>query len=249
MSGFNRTQQYGQAPLGRFVIDLRKSRVNGESFPAIQGSFFYVEAVDLPCRISFNNSDDTQSLGISSGFQLNMPFSGITLFHDDYATAGAANQNYQLVVYSSRDPRAFNQYVNPVTQSQLPSSPVGLIGNTVDSFFPIFPRSRFLTIQGIMQANAGGDPGPIISSISFLDVSGNVITGPSGFVKNNVTYSQIGSYSTEYVASLLLVAGSWGYRIAKNNVPVPSNADRARLRLSFFLAPASVSESYFANIS
>jgi hypothetical protein len=101
------SKQYAQAPIGRITIDLRKDRTNGETFPQYEGMFFYVESVDLPCRVSFNLSDDSQSVGLSSGFQLNMPFGGFTLFHDNYLLGALpANIPYLLTVYISRDPRA-----------------------------------------------------------------------------------------------------------------------------------------------
>jgi len=224
------SKQYGQAPIGRITIDLRKDRTNGETFPQYEGMFFYVESVDLPCRVSFNLSDDSQSVGLSSGFQLNMPFGGFTLFHDNYLLGGLTpSVPYLLTVYISREPRAFNQYVSPAVQIPLPTFEVQL-GGTLQVNFPIFPRTRFFNLTSVIYVNNPADPGPFFSALEFYRADGGLLVGPSNLPKDGFVYANRG-WNYPDIHDPVDASGGilWNFRLSKNGVTIPSAAARVQL--------------------
>lgn len=235
------SKQYAQAPLDRFAIPLRANRANGETFPAIEGVFFYVEASDLPVRIAFNGRDESQAVGISSGFQLNAPFSGITLFHEDY-TGGTGVSAASLILYTSRNPRAFNQYVAPAVQLALPWLDNGLLGATWRAIFPIFPRARFLSIDAVIVVNKATDPGPVTSYVFFTNDSGALQPSPVPIVYKGNNFNQAPTVSPELNLSTPITAAvNYIYQVKKRLIPIPSFVTSATMNFFFNIgAPTSM---------
>lgn len=231
-------------PFGRVAINLLANRTFGQQYPAIEGSFLYVESVDLPCRISFNGGSDEQSIGVSSGLQVNMAFKGLTLYHENYTNLSSAEQTYSLICYVGRDARAFNQFVAPQTQSPLPSnSTFGLSSGSTS--FPLFPRLRFLNVFATLQATRlAGDPGYMLSYVRFIGPNNVVLQGPTPFVRPGVTYFDGGdSAQPSFVQSVPWGANVWGYTAAKINIPIPTGAVSGQLeyRWPIGISPDSVS--------
>jgi hypothetical protein len=235
--------------MGRITIDLRKDRTNGETFPQYEGMFFYVESVDLPCRVSFNLADESQSVGLSSGFQLNMPFGGFTIFHDNYSLGGLPeSQAYQLVVYISREPRAFNQYVAPAVQIPLPTSQ-SVLGSSLRVDFPIFSRTRFFNLVATIEMNNAATPGVGSSSVEFYKQNGGLLVSPYGLVLNGVTYADRAYNYPDFHEAITLTAGAlFGYKIVKQGITIPSGAVRAQLIVSPGIAVASFGFSRFYGV-
>ena len=235
------TRESGAAPLERVQISLAASRINGENFPQYEGEFFYVESVDSPCRISFNGRDDSQSLGLSSGFQINMPFSGFKLFHDDYSVGrNSTIKTAFLTVYTSRSPRAFNQFVNPAVQNILPFE--ANFGGTgiYSATYPLFPRLRFLTseIVAVFGYNAAL-PLPSCQMVGqFWDVNNQFID--SGIiVKNGINFSrQSVSVNRFFKLDPIFFNGAQCmFSQSLRNIPVPTNAEYFRLTFTFYDNP------------
>lgn len=241
-------------PFTRSVIDLRANRTNGERFESEAGQFFYVESVDLPCRVSFGpNGSDQQSVGLSSGFQMNAPFNGFTLFHDNYTAypVGASGEALELVLYTSAYPRAFNQYVNPAVQFLLPHYADNVIGGAgpyfTSAFFPILPRARFFNCQSIVFATGTVvDPGYMRSYLYFLDKNAVTIAPPINITRAGYTFNVgTGFQRPDDHPSHVRVAGSTlvEYVVQKFNVAIPARAQVAQLFYQWDTAISSVASN------
>lgn len=244
------TKRYGQAPFGRQTISLRKNRVNGEQFPQYEGEFFYVESCDLPCRVSFNTDGDSQSVGLSSGFQLNAPFSGLTLFHDDYNNSILSNLPYVLTVYISRFPRAFNQYVDPTVQLPMPYN-VNVISSGCDVNFPLFPRLRFVSLAGAVFVGNAVSPGLAYVEVLFYDKNGLLIRGPDNLISNGVMYVNPGPFFGRYFEPITRVAGvDYVVNISTGKIPMPEQAASVKLYVRFSGgAPATITPQIALTVS
>lgn len=248
------TKQLAQAPFSRIVISLKKDRTGGENFNALEGAFFYVESCDVPCRVSFNKPDDSQSVAMTSGFQLNMPFSGITLFHDDYTNVGSSNTTFSLVVYVSRDPRALSQFVNPAVQFILPwrSTVYDVPSGQIAVTFPIFARTRFFTVKSELALQCSADPLICSVNFDFQDLNGAPIVPPSNLIKSGINYNQVNSVACAFESSKNAGAGTYVFNIDRNNIPIPGNADRLIMTMAITL-PANVTsfilQRHSANLS
>lgn len=233
-------------PFGRVAINLRANRTIGETFPAIEGQFFYVESADLPCRVAFNGAGEDQSIGISSGLQCNMPFKGITLFHDDYTTTGTAPQQFTLQAYVGRDARAFNQFVNPQTQTPIPFLAT-FLGDSLTIQFPLFPRLRFLNVFSTVTVSNATDPGVMNTFINFRDPSNNLMGGTFNLVKNGVLYPSRGvAVQPAFIPSTELTAGvNYVYNVNKQNVPVPTGAEIGQLVCRLLAPPTNMATASY----
>lgn len=244
-------RQFDKPPIGRFTINLSVDRTSGEKFEAIAGEFFYVEVVDLPCRVSFNNGDESQSIGLSSGFQLNMPFSGITIFHDNYSEG---SNNFQLVIYTSRSPRAFNQYVNPAIQYALPYRASFSITelNIYRVEFPVLPRSRFFSVDSLMIITNAIDP--ITAAVQYYFLENFPIFGVPA---SPIVAPKIGSFTKQSGRSSFAVksssysASNFAFSHSVKNIPIPQNAKIAVCEYNFgtFLNINSILFESFAGLS
>lgn len=218
--GFPFAAQAGLQALNTLAIDLVKDRTRGESFPQIEGNFFYVESVDLPCRASFTVSDESQSVGLSSGFQMNMPFKGLTIFHENYTVAPLG---LLLRALTSKDPRAFNQFVLPATQLPLPRLPTTPAGGVYRNRWPIPPRMRFANLNGSFYA--ASVHGNCLLTVRFLDSTLGVISGPSS---TNPPFLPLFTSTTEHLTQISTPVNWFGtntvWRVNIPNIPLPSPA-------------------------
>ena len=230
------TRESGAAPFERVQISLLTDRTNGEDFPQFEGEFFYVESVDLPCRIAFNGRDESQSVGLSSGFQINMPFSGFKLFHDDYSVG---NKPRGLSLYISRSPRAVNQFVNPTIQSVLPYRSMLSVGlNSYRAFYPLFQRQRFLSSDILLGFFIPGQINSpyIYSNVNFVDEN-DVILGASEMIRNGKNYNK-GSYSSARIIQTFTDGtGNFYFMESLKNLPVPHGASELVYNVTFFNSP------------
>lgn len=241
-------------PFTRSVINLRADRRNGERFDAEAGQFLYVESVDLPCRISLGpNGSDQQSVGLSSGFQLNAPFNGFTLFHDNYSVyaGGASPGALELVLYTSAYPRAFNQYVNPAVQFMLPVFVDNVISGagpySTRVLYPVLPRTRFMNLQSLIYATGSAvDPGVMVSSLAYADEQGINIAPPINIVKAGITFT-LGptSQRPDLHPSYIRIPGTTFavYSVVKNNIAIPARAQVAVLTCQWDNAISSVAST------
>ena len=236
------TRESGAAPFERVQISLLTDRTNGEDFPQYEGEFFYVESVDLPCRIAFNGRDESQSVGLSSGFQINMPFSGFKLFHDDYS---AGNKPRSLSLYTSRSPRAINQFVNPAVQSVIPyRSFLNSVANSYYAFYPLFPRQRFLSSDILLGFFITGQVNPpyIYSNVNFTDFDGAII-GSTPMIRNNKNYNK-GSFSSAKIIQTFTDGSSNFYFMETlKNLTIPNGAVELFYSVNFYASPFPASVS------
>lgn len=226
----NDAARSGLVALRKYVVPLNnRNRSGGEYFPMIEGTFFYVESCDMPLRIAFTTPDETQSLTVSSGFQLNTPFKGITLFHPAY---GGSNQQINITFYVSYKFAAFTQYVNPAIQIPVPYTFLGTIGGTGRIEVPVLPGIRFLSYTGTMGITVtGGDPSTARLDNYYLDANGASINAPS-IDYAGTSYTFLDVRQSEYMKGINITSLNSQYNVKRAFSPVPNGAVKMRIDLT-----------------
>ena len=227
--------QFNRPAMPRVLISLNANRSNGEFFPNIAGDFFRVEALDYPCRVSFNNGDFEQSIPLTPGMMLHGNFSGITLWHDNLSAANTTAQRLALAVGRA----GMWVELDSIGTFNGVALPFLLIASTTTS------RNEVIIPYGAHQlkvnhsaswSNATTTLGAKFN-IQFVDINGVAITSPI-VVRSGTNYSTTPNRAyTKYSDPVHFGATEWAYTFDAL-VDIPVTAERA-ICLITLSAPAT----------
>lgn len=240
------TSRYTLAPLNFIEVLLHVDRRNGEFFPAFEGEFLRVERADMPCFASVVTNDRTQVFCLADGLEIQAPFKGLTLFHDNYNLGSDDTPVLRIVtskvaVVQNNLP---NSYANRLPLPYSQSSTLGVGGAL--RYTTIVPRQaraiRKLRVTGtvVLTAALTGD------IFAILGFQAPVASGPLDFLtgglltRSNPDGVSVYSPSTEcpqsdVVTPSIQLIGANTYRVSAvfENVPVPFAASIVNAAFSF----------------
>jgi hypothetical protein len=217
--------QFQMPVLFRQVFSQQTDRTNGEFFAQLSGDFLRVESCDFPARISFNNNDDKQSIPLISGSVFNGNFSGVTIWHDNYA--GFTNTRPQIVFNVGRGNDMAVDNLNGSTLIPLPylQSGVGATGATIDIPAP-YSHKRMSLALAIKVTNAAA-PSAAFLDLAFFDVNG-VALRPQSLTRNAKVYNLFPSSNYQAVVPKAIGATAWEFDYSVV-LPVPTQAEFLRI--------------------
>jgi len=179
------TSQFNIAPFQRVEINIGPNidRSQGELLAQLEGYGAYVERADYPCLLTFvNQASQLQACLVArDGEKLNMGFSGLVLTHPTMNVP----MTLTLIIYKVPCNTFENDASAPIVRL-LPPFRI-ITNNAAQQVLGIFVPPGMRIIRNL-QVQLGGGTGPVGTGVlSFTDINGNFITGPT-----NLTALQAG---------------------------------------------------------
>jgi hypothetical protein len=196
--------QYGINPFQRYKIQLGPNidRSNGQYFPEVEGTGFYIERADYPVLLSFNSQGGgiDQSMSARDGGQAKTQFKGLTVTHPILDVLCEIS----IIVFKG-DAEFTNQLDSPVARLLAPTRTVTNTPALQVMGMYIYPGVRAVkNLQAICQAAT-----VTFSTASFYDKNGAVISSPKVISQNfagaNVVYN--GTNSVAYATNIYISGG------------------------------------------
>ena len=204
-------------------ISLRSDRKNGQFINSISGTFLRIEACDLPCSISFNNGDFNQSVPCVPGLVIAGPFTGITLYHDDYSTSSIRSSPSLSITTGRNTSQNYDSALGKTAQSV--AYRVASSGTSFLSIeFPISLGYNQVVISGTYQYN-NASPLVLNTNLLFYDngngSAGQVINS-GNIIRPPVIYNFSGTNNSQAISGLINGASCFNnYSVV---VDIPTNA-------------------------
>lgn len=229
--------QFNRPGLLRNAIPLNGfNGSQGRFLPDIAGDFLRVEAVDYPCRISFNNGDQDQAVPLLPGMLLVGPFSGITLWHDDLTTTTTPVRALVTVGRSGAVSEADS--FGGFSGQGLPAVAVSATTTVSRRDFIVPYGARQMRIKG---ANLWGNPTnpfaaqTVILALNSQGVNQSILT----IARNGQTYSTTSNrLFFGLIEAVQSGAAQWAYNL-DTVVDLPSWAERVICSMTLSAAAAS----------
>ena len=234
--------QFNVPAMVRYLLPQNKNRSDGDFIPNLGGTFLRVESVDMPARISFNNTDYNQSIPLLSGLIIDGIFSGVTIWHDDYSGFGTSKP--QIIFNIGRNKSAYVDSYAAGHGIQLPFflSAINVNGFTLS--IPVPLGFKKLSLNMVATVGNLSQPVSAIVSTRFYDAK-NIAVSPGSLTRNNITYNMNDDSSFAVVDAKVINTNIYAYA-SSMSANIPSTAERCDLIVAIGLAVTGISRNSVA---
>lgn len=216
----------------RNTFSLAADRTSGELIPNLAGDFLRVESADLPCFISFGTQGRDQAIPMVAGMVIETPFSGVTIYHDNYIGWGAGISFPKLVLNVGAGCKVFVDAQQAGTGLGVPVSLVVSTTANQEHWMPMFPGYKKVTARVIAAGQLGVVPSGILIVGEFRNVAGTFLAG-GGLNRNGIVYGTLSRTLYQPVAPILVGAGNYSWAHQFTDIPIPTGAEYLRFSWAY----------------